>query len=186
MHNESMASRPQHIARRSQQRAPYLVAIAFCAMACDSGNDSTPSHGDERAPDVSMGANHLDAYLNMNDARGDVDATCGQESDCVDADVTDGGLESVPDMRVDMHPPDAAPPEPIPFIEDPLLLPQDTFFRCDDTQIFRTPARVWRMTDTQYQRQLDRMIRGESKNTLEVSNPFAGLHSGEQFSQLAN
>jgi len=126
----------------------------------------------------------MERFLDMETA---ADAEpCANGADCLDAHITDAGLVIDASVTLDAETGDADAMVTVPYVDDPLSLPQSTFFNCDSDQSFVTPSRIWRMTDRQYQRQLDAIIQGESKTILGVSNPFSGLHSGEQFSQPAH
>ena len=120
-----------------------------------------------------------DAHFTANDAG------CLLDDACNDSEISDANLQLDFGTIPDAQPVDEGRPM-TPYVDDPLAVPQETFFECDSQENFNTPVRIWRMTDTQYRRQLDAMIRGESRTNLAASNPFSGLHSGEQFSQLAH
>ena len=87
---------------------------------------------------------------------------------------------------VDAMPPDASvPPEPDP-IENPLDLDHDALFQCDDGVVVQTAPRIWRLNARQFDHLMTSVIRDDYRTTLRVSNPYDGLHSGQQFSNPAN
>ncbi|MEE2758023.1 MAG: DUF1588 domain-containing protein [Myxococcota bacterium] len=80
--------------------------------------------------------------------------------------------------------PDALPTMDYALVDDPLYLSNESVFACDESRIRTTPSRLWRLTGAQFKQVVTRVV-GINFNRLDTSNPFDGLHSGRQFSQLA-
>ncbi len=72
------------------------------------------------------------------------------------------------------------------LVDDPLELSSADLFSCEAGPDRLISPRIWRLTDEQYGRVMDEVISGDYRTALGVSNPFDGLHSGQQFSQPAD
>ncbi|MEE2786213.1 MAG: DUF1588 domain-containing protein [Myxococcota bacterium] len=114
---------------------------------------------------------HDDAGVQGSDAEVPVADAQGADADVRDADALDI---------------DAAEPMDGPDLTDPLDIAHDELFRCNPEAGPTTQPRVWRLSSRQYSRLMSRILNQDYPNILGVSNPFDGLHSGQQFSNPAN
>ena len=155
-----------------------LAMLAGCAAPTpDRAVDSSPMDSS-----LDLGASPDQGLRDLGIADAAIDAApradVGAE---LDAMMETDGPPAYDLGSMDMH---IEPDERL--VDDPLELTNEELFGCEEGEDRIMKSRVWRLNRTQYEGRLNRLIRGDFRRELTVSNPFDGIHSGQQFSEPAD
>ncbi|MBV71151.1 MAG: hypothetical protein CMH52_07340 [Myxococcales bacterium] len=152
-----------------------LVVLPLFLFACRS-DDASGLAGDAGLDATPLDQATHDAFDDDAGAKGPLDGSTDTNAIADAMLTTDADADAAPD---------AAPAIDYAVFDDPLSLSNESVFACDESRVRTTPSRLWRLTGAQFKQLITRVV-GINFNRLDTSNPFDGLHSGRQFSQLAN
>ena len=192
-----------------------MSVLIIALNGCDDGSTDDPTFGVDSSVAMSRGG-EIVADVQPSNARSDMlnrdaqlsnvpldlglDSTVMEDAStsardmlpdahrAADTTVSDSGRLFSDAALADMALMDAVPENPVDIglIDDPLSIDHAELFRCDEPGGPTTRPRIWRLSRTQYSMLFTRLLNQPYPDILGVSNPFDGLHSGQQFSNPAN